>query len=545
MKKKLIKYLSIAILILLSFFIFFNNRCNLTKNDFVFNDSDELERFSKADFYIEIKDGKGNKINIDFNGKDNKFVGKAYLPGEAYLYDCCLSWNSNSEIFIKDGLITYKNGNYKLLSRNSDSIFTLTMNNETYYFMIETFYGSRNVESLFIDIDETKGSINDMNFDKSHETVCFGKASFNDLEYLISIKGRGNTTWGCDKKPYNITFYNDGYSSKKKVEMIDGVKSKKWTLLANYADPTLLRNHIGYKIAKDLDVGLDSKYYDVWMNGEYLGNYLITPKNDYKAPDDGFVLELDNLIDTNEEQFLLTKDTVNIDSLLFTIKENNTDLESADIQAFMQEAWNTVEDFDSENYQNFFDIESWAKYYLLNELYKNYDIISGSIFMHRDGIGEDDKLIAGPVWDLDNTFGETTWNEKNGINISVSLSPEHDYIDSIVPEKNNFCLLQELGKHESFRRAVIEIYDKYSKNFEELGNYSDKVFNLIDDSIFMNTSRWDLNNLTYNNYFLSEESFLKGEKYSVTYRATSSLDDYLYNFNLYLKNRLLYLSDRY
>lgn len=67
---------------------------------------------------------------------------------------------------------------------------------------------------------------------------------------------------------------------------------------------------------------------------------------------------------------------------------------------FVKTAWAALLDYDSEDYQNYFDMDSWAKMYLMYEVAKTYDAFSGSILMHRDGLTADDKLIAGPVGTL-------------------------------------------------------------------------------------------------------------------------------------------------
>ena len=62
---------------------------------------------------------------------------------------------------------------------------------------------------------------------------------YNDVE----IKGRGNTTWEKIKKPYQIKF-------KDKENFFNIGESKKWVLLANYLDPTFLRNDTAFYLEK-------------------------------------------------------------------------------------------------------------------------------------------------------------------------------------------------------------------------------------------------------------------------------------------------------
>ena len=52
--------------------------------------------------------------------------------------------------------------------------------------------------------------------------------------------------------------------------------------------------------------------------------------------------------------------------------------------------------------------------YLMHEYVKSYDLCCGSILFHRDGTSDADKLIAGPLWDLDNAMGSTYQNGSLG-----------------------------------------------------------------------------------------------------------------------------------
>ena len=86
---------------------------------------------------------------------------------------------------------------------------------------------------------------------------------------LKQIKGRGNSTWYHLKKPYNIKF-------DKKTGLLGMDKAKKWTLLANYLDLTLLHNACGFELGEDFGLPYTSQYrwVDLYINGDYLGNYM-------------------------------------------------------------------------------------------------------------------------------------------------------------------------------------------------------------------------------------------------------------------------------
>ena len=490
-----------------------------------------------AMFYVKTKDKKGNAfyINLDCVLEDGIYVNTLYLPSNASK-DCYLLWD-NKEISVLCENKKIKTGELKV--PNEEDILILKVEDGKTY-IVKTFITSQDVKPLFIDLDENEVTINDMNNDPKHDTSCNGHIFFDNKEYVISIKGRGNTTWrDGPKKPYNITFLEGEYSGKKKVAMIEGVETSKWSLLANYGDPSLLRNRIGYSLANKLSVGLPTRYFDIWMNGEYLGNYLITPKNDYQASDDGFILEIDNTIDEEDPQFNIYNDNGVIESLLFTVKNDDGEYGVDEIQRITQVTWDAIEYYDSEIYQEYVDIESWAKVYLLNEFYKNYDIVNGSIYMYRDN-KEDIKIKAGPIWDLDNSLGISSINLMLNQRVDTPLSKEGWYINSIKLDGNNFCFFQELAKHQSFLDEVKKIYDENKDFFLEVEQEIQSEYNSNIKSSLSDFNKWG-NKRSFNNYLIKDNKTVGSDENIIEYITTNSYDDYYTNFCSFALNRLEYI----
>ncbi len=85
----------------------------------------------------------------------------------------------------------------------------------------------------------------------------------------ISIKGRGNSSWGWPKKPYRIKLDN-------KADLFGMGENKNWVLIANYLDECFLRNKTAYDLSKELGLeSMDCVWTEVVLNGEYAGNYLL------------------------------------------------------------------------------------------------------------------------------------------------------------------------------------------------------------------------------------------------------------------------------
>lgn len=162
-----------------------------------------------------------------------------------------------------------------------------------------TIMKSNGIRSVFVsthhDISYVDSSPNHSQSDEGSLTVLSDDS--NDVVYsggLSEIRGRGNTTWTeCDKKPYQMKL-------PKKADLLGtGEKTKTWLLLANAADPTLLRNTVSFDLARYMGVTNtpSCEPCDLYYNGEYRGSYLLTEK--VKVEKNG--VNIDNLDDANED----------------------------------------------------------------------------------------------------------------------------------------------------------------------------------------------------------------------------------------------------
>ena len=519
-------------------------------------------KVSKNGFYVakNIEGGLDSDVSIAFTKSGSNYTGVLYLPGSADTEKLSLSWNGDAVVSVGD--VTYASSEAPIPANGTSITYAVKIGNTTANYTVKTMQGSKGIKSIFFNIDESKGTIAAMNEDPDHETNCYGTATFEGKTNYISMKGRGNYTWqSYDKKPYNVTFYKtDDYEGKKqKVELIEGVEAKKWTILTNHTDGSLLRNKLGYDIANQMGVGLASNYIDVWMNGEYIGNYLLTPKKDYQMPDEGYLMELDNFKDDAEPQFTLpglTEVAVNTNRYnRFTVTDIGDDYTAnggtvKEIEAWMNDVWATICDYGSDDYLDFIDLDSWAKEYILQELYKNYNVICGSILMYREGTDPDDKLIFGPVWDLDGSMGHTSTNPYCGIPSSEQHTADNWYIDSIGTNKYDnktvVAWLQELGKHESFIKRVYEVYNENKDYFD--GEVNGILHNLdvqkelLTDSAAMNFNRWKIDNSSCTSTYSRDTSYGSGV-YAITYKKTTDFNSHVENLRTYLTKRLAYLSD--
>ncbi|MCM1197435.1 MAG: CotH kinase family protein, partial [Clostridium sp.] len=87
----------------------------------------------------------------------------------------------------------------------------------------------------------------------------------------LSVRGRGNSTWSYPKKSYNIKL-------DSRQEVLGMNRHKRWCLLANWMDRTMLRNAVAFEIAKRTK-GLawtpDGQFVDLVLNGKHCGAYYL------------------------------------------------------------------------------------------------------------------------------------------------------------------------------------------------------------------------------------------------------------------------------
>ena len=214
----------------------------------------DLKTILKQGIYVKHKKHAGLQQNIRLTPNFALGTATLYLPGQADESRLTLSWADKGVTFQR-GKETYSSGEAPVAPSGSSLRYQIRKGPLTAVLTIKTVKGSEGVKPMFLTIDESKGSILAMKYDHDHEKSCYGKVQIQEEEKDMSVRGRGNSTWLFRKKPYNITIYgDDSYQTKKKGELIDGVKSKKWTLLANYFDNSLMRNKIGQDLAEALGI---------------------------------------------------------------------------------------------------------------------------------------------------------------------------------------------------------------------------------------------------------------------------------------------------
>lgn len=242
------------------------------------------------------------------------------------------------------------------------------------------------------------------------------------------IRGRGNTTWEQPKKPYRL---NLGTAAS----LVPGLPADRdWVLLANYVDPSMLRT----LIAMDLGVAATPmpwtprfRYVQLVLNGAWLGVYQLgehvkTASNRVAittaaagdttglAVTGGYTLEIDvRGYDAGDPGFITPQGVkVVYDSPGGSVPEQAAYI-SGHVQAFENTLYSASWLDPTTGYARYVDMQSWASWYLINELSMNQDswfYSSCKFYKVRDTADAMGKLYFGPLWDFDLSMGRQSGN---------------------------------------------------------------------------------------------------------------------------------------
>lgn len=334
-----------------------------------------------------------------------------------------------------------------------------------------------------------------------------GSVSYDGV--LDQIKGRGNTTWNnIEKKPYNIKL-------AKKTALMGMAKSKKWCLLANGQEHSMIRNRFTYDMADEVGLPFapESRFLDLYANGEYLGTYQLTEKVDVGSDN---LVKIEDLQGKTEEAVMAAtgSDSVDLSSYsqynagtfgransrrgynipndpdditggylveyvygvaeasgFVTSRNQNVDLRApeyaskaqvnyiADFIQDMEDAVYSSTGYNSKGkyYTDYIDAQDAAKMYLIQELSMNMDCGISSTFLYKESDTKGDgKLHISPAWDFDIAFGNLL-NTKDGVKMT-DYTKFFASSSKLSNTRDTYTIFGALCRHNDFNELAAKIW---------------------------------------------------------------------------------------
>lgn len=322
-----------------------------------------------------------------------------------------------------------------------------------------------------------------------------------DEPVTLQIRGRGNSSWQMRKKPFKLKF-------AKKQRPFGFPKSKHFALIAHPPTQLYMQGETAYEMARVIGLGWVPRSFpvEVVLNGVNVGVYAFSetvridegrleiseqPENntDPATIDDGWLVEIDNTEDAPQIRVYQNYyGTETGKRSRFTIKtpEVMSDEQLQWITEQMTGATHAVYNPDklSAGWQDWFDLTSLARYYIVQETSCNYDAFYGSTYLYHTVGG---KWTFGPIWD-----SEWTWEP------DVRKGPfweERERYHGGSGEKLPLpTWIAELWKYNKFRRIVLKEWEKFYPD------YLDKVRAFVDGFYAQTRAAYEVNGKIWPSY---------------------------------------------
>lgn len=323
----------------------------------------------------------------------------------------------------------------------------------------------------------------------------------------IGIKWRGNSSMGFNQKKYTIETRDDS-GKEVNVSLLGLPAHSKWVLLAPYNDISTIRDPLAFQLWRDMGYwGPRTVMCEVTVDGQYRGIYILSEAIK-RGPDRVNISKLKKTDIEGRELtggYLLRIDTFNESDATFTSKLPGIGkgIMSSDViwsciypkkknlqpeqMAYIQNYVDTVEQViqsdhfadPKRGYAHYIDVPSFVDYFIHTELTLNPDAYRRSAYFYKekqraDGTGG--KLFAGPVWDYNYAFGNSTL--ANAANVESWCYEGGS--NNPTP-----AMWQRLLQDPAFRKAVKQRYEQLRKgplSLDSLYAYIDRHSQLIDEA---------------------------------------------------------------
>ena len=355
-------------------------------------------------FYLEVQGEEGVERYACWRGENQQCY--VFIPTYTDFSQACIVMNTNDTLSLEGEILDKKTDCSQFQANRS---YALTYHGAFVEQKLDlTFVNIGQMPVIHIDTES--GNMDFVHGKKGNEEkadirIYSENGVLLSSKALKSIAIRGNSTSAEEKKPYIIKF--------TEPENVLGMGSaNKWVLLANAFDLTNLRNYIALEAARKSGLAYtpDMQWVELYLNGEYAGFYLLTEKievNDNRVEipqQDSYLLSME------DRGRVITQNLPHYETqagLAIRIRYPEV-LSKADqdtLAAVLQQAENAIlaengiDPYSGAAWDECIDVDSWARKYLIEEIFANADAGKWSQYFYISG--DEQKIYAGPAWDYD------------------------------------------------------------------------------------------------------------------------------------------------
>jgi len=337
---------------------------------------------------------------------------------------------------------------------------------------------------------------------------------FNNYNDSIAIEYRGSTSQQYPKKGYGFET-QDALGNNLPVALCGMPVENDWILNGPYPDKTLIRNVLTFHLAREMGhYASRTRYVELIVDGDYRGIYILMEKikkdgdrvdiADVHIPNTwndtitgGYIVKVDKL--TGDVPYQWTSNFNN--EVIFQFQDPEYDelhpLQSSYMENWINEFEAAIDGPDFADYYlgwpHYIDDQSFHDFFILQELGRTVDGYRSSSFLHkdRDVLNWEAKLVAGPMWDFNLSYGNADYCDADQIygwqyefddicgNFSTSIPFWWERLQEDWAYQNNLrCRWEEL------RQGVLST--------DYINNYIDSVALELTDARIRNFVRWPI-----------------------------------------------------
>ena len=249
--------------------------------------------------------------------------------------------------------------------------------------------------------------------------------AFLNYDGRIGIEIRGSSSQVSPKKNYGFTTRMVDDVTNNNVSLLGMPEENDWILGGMVFDTALVRDYLCHRLSERLgNYASRTVYCEVIINNTYMGLYMLQEKlkaddnridvkkiksTDNTLPDlsGGYITKADKLTGGDTRAWIMYSFQNSVVDYIHELPkpEDATTAQTAYIKGefFRLEAAAENNDISVINgYPAIIDIPSFIDFMIVNEFASNPDAYQYSTYFHKERNG---KLRAGPIWDLDLSFG--------------------------------------------------------------------------------------------------------------------------------------------
>lgn len=271
--------------------------------------------------------------------------------------------------------------------------------------------------------------------DNGKGTTNFLTDAFNVFNGKIGIEVRGHSSQGFPKKQYGVEL-RDSLGNSVNVPLLGMPSESDWVLNASFTDKTFLRNVLAFKLGNDMGrYASRTRFCEVVIDNEYMGLFILEEKvkrdkarvNIKKlettdisgdALTGGYIMKIDR-IDPGDKYFNSVFPSVYPKTPgqpspityvhVYPNAQNILPVQEDYIKNYITQFETSLSKSTYTDpflgYYDFVDMDALVDYSLASEFVKTVDAYRLSAYMYKNRDSEGGKLVFGPMWDYDISFG--------------------------------------------------------------------------------------------------------------------------------------------